>query len=82
MSNIFKNVINYLRNDNNTFSQYFGRSQLCKAGKLYERKETIFFDKTQSAASLAICLILPLLPKKRPKGSPLWNPLKYIYIYY
>ncbi|MBQ8353178.1 MAG: hypothetical protein IJX32_01450, partial [Spirochaetaceae bacterium] len=48
-----------------------------KAGKLYEGKETIFFDKTQIAASLAICLILPLLPKERPKGIPLWKPQTY-----
>jgi len=41
----------------------------------YEGKETIFFDKTQIAASLAICLILPLLPKERPKGFPKGNPL-------
>ena len=62
------------------FPKTLGGVSFEKAGKLYEGKETIFFDKTQIAASLAICLILPLLPKERPKGTPLWNPQIYIFV--
>ena len=40
MSNIFKNVIKYFGNDNNTFSQYFGMSQLWKACKLFGGRKT------------------------------------------
>ena len=60
------------------FPNTLGGVSFEKAAKLYEGEGTIFFDKTQIAASLAICLILPLLPKERPKGTPLWKPQNYV----
>ena len=63
------------------FPKTLGGVSFEKAGKLFGGKETIFFDKTQIAASLAICLILPLFPKERPKGTPLWKPQTYVFLF-
>ena len=45
-----------------------------KASKLYEGEGTIFFDKNGF-----LSLILPLLPKERPKGKPRWKPQNCIF---
>ena len=68
-----------LKINNDRFSQDFGRSQLCKAGKLFGGEETIFFDKTQIAASLAICFILPTFPGNDQRGRPFGIP-KFIFL--
>ena len=51
------------------FPSILGGISFEKAGKLYGRGKPIFFDKTQIAASLAICLSHTLsFPKRTTKG--------------
>ena len=61
------------------FPKTLGGVSFEKAGKLCGERKPIFFDKTQIAASLAICLIhTSLFPKRTTKGdSPLETPKLY-----